>query len=89
MNTDHVSTLLTRFLEISLYVAAPLLIVTALVGIVVGIVQAATQINEPSISYAAKVVGLVAVLLFLGPVILDKLLVYTRSSFAGIATVVG
>lgn len=88
MTTDHALTLLTRFLEIALYATAPLLAVAALVGILVGIVQTATQINEPAIAYAAKVAGVLALVLIAGPAIADKLLGYTRNSFSSIAHVV-
>lgn len=88
MTTDHALTLLTRFLEIALYATAPLLAVAAIVGILVGIVQTATQINEPAIAYAAKVAGVLALVLIGGPAIADKLLGYTRNSFSSIAHVV-
>ncbi|MFO0553008.1 MAG: flagellar biosynthetic protein FliQ [Polyangiaceae bacterium] len=88
MTTDGAATLITRFTETALYVATPILVVAAIVGVFVGIVQTATQINEPAIAYAAKVVGLVALLLLAGPLLTDKLLTYTRQSFAAIAEVV-
>lgn len=88
MTTDHALTLLTRFLEVALYATAPLLAVAAIVGILVGIVQTATQINEPAIAYAAKVTGVLALVLIAGPAISDKLLAYTRNSFSSIAHVV-
>ncbi len=88
MTTDGAISLITRFVETSLYVAMPLLLVAAVVGILVGVIQTATQINEPAIAYAAKVAGMLAVILFLGPMIFDKLLLYTRTSFDSIATVV-
>lgn len=88
MTTDGAVSLMTRFIETGLYVALPLLVVAAVVGVVIGVLQTATQINEPAIGYAAKVAGMIAVVLFLGPIIFDKLLGYTRASFESIANVV-
>lgn len=88
MTTDGAMTILGNFLETGLYVAAPLLAVAVVIGVGIGVVQTATQINEPAIAYAAKVAGLVALTLFAGPAIADKLLGYTRDTFRSIAHVV-
>lgn len=88
MTTDGAMTILTHFVETGLWVAAPLLAVAAVVGVTVGVIQTATQINEPAIAYAAKVAGLVALTLFAGPAIADKLLGYTRDTFRSITHVV-
>ncbi len=88
MTTDGAITLLSKFGEVGLFVATPLLVVAAIVGVVVGVVQTATQINEPAIAYAAKVAGVVALTLLAGPAIADKLLAYTKESIGAIAHVV-
>ncbi len=88
MTTDGAISLLSRFGETGLYVALPLLAVAAVVGVVVGVLQTATQINEPAIAYAAKVAGVVALALVLGPAIADKLLTYTKDSIGSVAHVV-
>lgn len=88
MTTDGAITLLSKFGETGLYVAIPLLAVAAIVGVVVGVLQTATQINEPAIAYAAKVAGVVALVLLAGPAMADKLLSYTKNSFGSIAHVV-
>jgi len=88
MTTDGAITLLSKFGEIGLYVAIPLLAVAAIVGVLAGVVQTATQINEPAIAYAAKVAAIVALALLAGPAMADKLLGYTKDSFGSIAHVV-
>ena len=88
MTTDGAMTLLTRFVETAVFVAAPILAVAALVGIMVGIVQTATQINEPAIPYAAKVVAVVLLTVLAGPAIADKILTYTRDTFQAVSRVV-
>jgi flagellar biosynthesis protein FliQ len=88
MTTDGAITLLSKFGETGLYVAVPLLAVAAIVGVLVGVIQTATQINEPAIAYASKVAAIVALTLLAGPAMADKLLGYTKDSFGSIAHVV-
>ena len=62
-----------------LLVAAPLLLVALAVGLVVSIFQAATQINEATLSFVPKVVASVAVLAVAGPWMMTTLVDYLRS----------
>jgi flagellar biosynthetic protein FliQ len=62
-----------------LLVAAPLLLVALVVGLVVSIFQAATQINEATLSFVPKVVASVAVLAVAGPWMMTTLVDYLRS----------
>jgi flagellar biosynthesis protein FliQ len=88
MNPEQVLTLFSKFLEASLYAAGPVLLCLALVGAGVGILQTATQINEPSIAFAAKAMVLAVLLFFVGPMIIDKLTAFTRENFTRIEKVV-
>jgi flagellar biosynthetic protein FliQ len=62
-----------------LLVAAPLLLVALVVGLVVSIFQAATQINEATLSFVPKVIASVAVLAVAGPWMMTTLVDYLRS----------
>lgn len=53
-----------------LWVAGPLLLTVLIVGVVVGVVQAATQLNEPTIAFVAKAAALTAVLFALGSLLI-------------------
>ena len=53
-------------------IALPFLIALLAVGVVVGLLQAATQVNEPSISFLAKFITLIALLAMLGPWAMEK-----------------
>lgn len=61
-----------------LLVAAPLLLVALVVGLVVSIFQAATQINEATLSFVPKVIASVAVLAVAGPWMMTTLVDYLR-----------
>ena len=76
-------------LMILLMVAAPLMLVVLVVGLVVSIFQAATQINEATLSFVPKVVGAVAVLAVAGPWMVSTLVDYLRSVLLAIPGAVG
>lgn len=66
------------------YVAGPILAVIMVIGIVVGIFLAATQINEPTISFVPKFLGTGAALVVLGPWLLRQLETFTIAILAGL-----
>jgi flagellar biosynthetic protein FliQ len=72
-----------------LLVAAPLLLVALVVGLVVSIFQAATQINEATLSFVPKIVGAAIVLAIAGPWMLSTLVDYLRGVLMGIPGAVG
>ena len=76
-------------LYMQLLVSAPLLLTVLLVGLTISIFQAATQINESTLSFVPKVVAAVAVLATTGPWMLTMLVDYIRQTLLTIPTVVG
>ena len=66
--------------------AGPLLAVSLVVGLVVSIFQAVTQVNEMTLTFVPKVIAIFAVLIVLGPWMLQMLLAYTANTFAQMAT---
>jgi len=72
-----------------LLVSAPLLLVVLVVGLVVSIFQAATQINEATLSFVPKIVGAVVVLAVTGPWMLSTLVDYLRNVLLAIPGAVG
>lgn len=76
-------------LEVALLVAAPMLLSVLAIGVVVGILQAATQINEPTIAFVAKAIGLAAVLSLSGGWMMAKLVEFTIALVQRIPTLVG
>jgi flagellar biosynthetic protein FliQ len=76
-------------LMMMLMVSAPVLLVVLAVGLVVSIFQAATQINEATLSFVPKVVAAVAVLGFAGPWMVTTLVEYLQRTLQAIPTAVG
>ena len=84
MSPETVLSIGSRALEITLLLAAPLLLVALLTGLIVGAFQAATQINESTLSFIPKVLAVAATLVITGPWMLKVLLSYTRELFESI-----
>ena len=72
-----------------LLVSAPVLLAVLVVGLVVSIFQAATQINEATLSFVPKVLAAVAVLAIAGPWMLTMLVEYIQRTLLSIPTLVG
>jgi flagellar biosynthetic protein FliQ len=67
-------------------VSAPLLVVALAVGLVIGIIQAATSINEMTLSFIPKLIAMALALLLFGSWMLVTLVDFTRSIFERIPT---
>jgi len=89
MDSQQVFDLGQRGLLMLLMISAPVLLTILVVGLVVSIFQAATQINEATLSFVPKVVAAVAVLAVAGPWMLTMLVDYIRQTLQAIPTVVG
>jgi flagellar biosynthetic protein FliQ len=76
-------------LYLLLMVSAPVLLVVLVVGLLVSIFQAATQINEATLSFVPKVVAAVAVLGFAGPWMMTTLVEYLQRTLQAIPSAVG
>ena len=72
-----------------LMVSAPILLVVLVVGLVVSVFQAATQINEATLSFVPKIIAAVVVLAVAGPWMLSTLVEYLRATLMGIPAAVG
>lgn len=72
-----------------LLVSAPILLAVLVVGLVVSVFQAATQINEATLSFVPKVIAAVAVLAIAGPWMLTMLVEYIQRTLLAIPTVLG
>jgi len=82
MDVTQVSEVLREGIFVALKIGAPLLILSMLVGVLVAIFQAVTQIHEQTISFALKLVVVVIVCLMFGGKMMDLLLDYTKTLFA-------
>jgi flagellar biosynthesis protein FliQ len=84
MTPEMVMTVGQRALEITLLLAAPLLLVALVTGLVVGAFQAATQINEMTLSFIPKLIATAITLVIAGPWMLKLIVGYTRELFESI-----
>ena len=89
MSPETVVTIGRQALEMTLMLSAPLLLTALAVGLIVGIFQAATQINEMTLSFIPKLVAIFAALLISGPWIITMLTDYMRRLFGSIPTLIG
>jgi flagellar biosynthetic protein FliQ len=89
MSPEMVITVGRHALEMTLMLAAPLLLTALAVGLIVGIFQAATQINEMTLSFIPKLLAMAAVLAFTGPWMIKSLVEYTRGLIESIPSLVG
>ena len=89
MTPETVMSVGTHALEITLMLAAPMLLVALVVGLLVGIFQAATQINEMTLSFIPKLLAMAAVLAFTGPWMIRSLVEYTRGLIESIPSLIG
>lgn len=75
-------------IQLTLLVAAPLLLVALVVGLVISIFQAATQINEATLSFIPKLMAVFAALVVAGPWMLAQLVAFMRELFSSIPQLV-
>jgi flagellar biosynthetic protein FliQ len=89
MTPETVLTIASESLTLTALLAAPLLLVTLITGVLVGVLQAATQINEMTLSFIPKLLALVLTLLITGPWMLQLITGYTRTLFTNIPGMIG
>jgi flagellar biosynthesis protein FliQ len=88
MTPEAVLTIGSRALEITLMLAAPLLLVALITGLIVGAFQAATSINEQTLSFIPKVLAMALTVVIAGPWMLKVLISYTRELFESIPSLI-
>lgn len=89
MTSQSVLTLAQQALEMTVLISAPLLLTALAVGLLVSIFQAATQINEMTLSFIPKLLAMFAVLVLGGPWMLQTLIDYVQRLYASIPQMIG
>lgn len=89
MTPEIVLTVATQSLTIATMLAAPLLLSALATGVTIGVLQAATQINEMTLSFIPKLLVLVAALMIAGPWMLQVITNYTETLFMSIPQMIG
>jgi len=89
MTQDTVMQLATQTLWMTILIAAPLLLSALAIGLLVGMFQAATQINEMTLSFIPKLGILVTALFVFGPWMLSNIVDFTQRLFMNIPSLLG
>ncbi len=87
MNTNDVLQLLREGIYVMLLVGAPVMLVALLVGIIVSLIQALTQIQEATLTFVPKVIAMMLTLVIALPFMIDRLDGYTMKLFERIANI--
>jgi len=88
MTPDLVMSMTYQAMKIALVMAGPLLLVTLLVGLIISIFQAATQINEMTLSFIPKILAMVVTLVLAGPWLISVMVDYIRELLHSIPNLV-
>ena len=89
MTQDTVVSICVSAMELALKIGLPLLLVGLVLGLVVSVFQAVTQIQEQTLTFIPKIVGLVVVLVVAGPWMLGQIVSYTQDLYGQIPSLVG
>ena len=88
MNQDVVINVGMQAMQLAFKVAMPLLLVGLAVGLVISVFQAVTQIQEQTLTFIPKIVGMGVVLVVAGPWMLDQVVGYTHQLYSEIPTLI-
>jgi flagellar biosynthetic protein FliQ len=89
MNQDVVVNLAMQAMQLALKLGGPIMIVGLVIGLAISVFQAVTQIQEQTLSFIPKIIGLAVVIVVAGPWMLGQLLVYTEELWGSIPSMVG
>ncbi|HWM08114.1 MAG TPA: flagellar biosynthesis protein FliQ [Solirubrobacteraceae bacterium] len=89
MSQDSVVSICVSAMELALKIGLPLLLVGLVIGLIVSVFQAVTQIQEQTLTFIPKIIGLAVVLVVGGPWMLGQLVSWTSELYAQIPNLVG
>ena len=84
MTPDMVVALARQAIEAALFLALPMLGVSLVVGVIISVLQAATQIQEATLTFVPKILAMFLGLLIAFPWMMDKMINFTRDLFMNI-----
>lgn len=89
MNGEFVISLAERGVYTILIVSGPLLLLALVVGLIISIFQATTQIQEQTLAFVPKIVAVLVGIVFFGPWMLSKMISFTYEIFSNLYRYVG
>ncbi|OCG10321.1 flagellar export apparatus protein FliQ [Gilliamella sp. wkB178] len=84
MPTEYISSLAMQAIKVAASLAGPLLLAALITGLIISLLQAATQINEMTLSFIPKIIAVIVVLVVLGPSMLSIMVDYIKIVITGI-----
>jgi len=81
MDEAYLITLTQNAITVMLTIAGPILLVSLLIGTIISLIQAATQVNEATLTFIPKLIGILLVILVLGSWMAQQILVFTTGIF--------
>ena len=88
MNEDVVINVSMQAMQLAFKIAMPLLLVGLVIGLLISVFQAVTQIQEQTLTFIPKIVGMGLVLVIAGPWMLDQVVTYTHQLYSDIPTMI-
>jgi flagellar biosynthetic protein FliQ len=88
VSQDEVINLAMQAMQLAFKIAMPLLLVGLVIGLLVSVFQAVTQIQEQTLTFIPKIVGMGVVLVIAGPWMLSEIITYTQELYSSIPTMI-
>ncbi|MWN31961.1 flagellar biosynthesis protein FliQ [Gilliamella sp. Pra-s65] len=79
MSPEYISTLAIQAVKVAASLAGPILLAALITGLIISLLQAATQINEMTLSFIPKIIAVVVVLTLWGPTMLSTMIDYLQT----------
>ena len=89
MTPELVMNIGRQAIEMTLVLSAPLLLAALVIGLIISVFQAATQINEQTLSFIPKLLGMLLTLILIGPWMLQTMVDYIRRLLESIPQIIG
>ena len=89
MTPELVMNIGRQAIEVTLLLSGPMLLAALVIGLIISIFQAATQINEQTLSFIPKLLGMLLTLILAGPWMLQTMVDYIRRLFESIPQIIG
>ncbi|AGH86470.1 MULTISPECIES: flagellar biosynthesis protein FliQ [Ralstonia solanacearum species complex] len=84
MTPEYVLNMARQAMQVAMMIGAPMLLVSLIVGLLVAVFQAATQLNEQTLSFIPKLLAVAATMILAGPWVLGVIVDYTRDVLTNI-----
>ncbi len=89
MTPETVMNIGRQAVEVTILVASPVLLVALVVGLLISIFQAATSLNETTLSFVPKIIAMFLTLIFAGPWMLQMMTDYIQRLYSSIPSLIG